>query len=49
MFERLLPPHLDNEYRGHRIGLWIFGLVALIKGAQSLAIIFAGELHGNRR
>ncbi len=43
MFERLLPPHLDNEYRGHSIGLWLLGLVALTKSAQSLSIIFAGN------
>ena len=47
MFERLLPPHLDNEYRGHSIGLWLFGLVALTKSAQSLSIIFAGNYTAN--
>lgn len=42
VFERFLPHHLDNEYRGRSLGLWLFGLVTLTKSAQSLAIIFAG-------
>ncbi len=42
MFETLLPRKLDNEYRGIKAALWIFGLVVSVKAAQSLAIIFAG-------
>ena len=42
MLERLLPHSLDNTYRGHTIALWLFGLVALMKSAQSLSIMFAG-------
>ena len=42
MFNKLLPRGLDNAYRGHKVALWLFGLVVLVKGAQSLAIIFAG-------
>jgi hypothetical protein len=42
MFERLLPQSLDNEYRGSKLALWLFGLVVMIKSVQSLSIIFAG-------
>lgn len=27
MFNRLLPERIDNTYRGHVPGLWLFGLV----------------------
>ena len=43
MFERLLPQSLDNEYRGSKLALWLFGFVVLIKSVQSLSIIFAGN------
>jgi hypothetical protein len=39
---RLLPERLDNMYRGHKLALWLFGLVVAIKSAQSLTIIFHG-------
>jgi hypothetical protein len=43
MFERFLPQRLDNEYRGRKLALWLFGLVVLTKSVQSLSIIFAGS------
>ena len=43
MFERVLPRSLDNEYRGSKLALWLFGLVVLIKSVQSLSIILAGN------
>ena len=43
MFEGLLPQRLDNEYRGRKFALWLFGLVVLMKSVQSLSIIFAGN------
>ena len=43
MLERLFPQRLDNDYRGRKVALWIFGLVVLLKSAQSLSIIFAGR------
>jgi hypothetical protein len=43
MFERVLPQSLDNEYRGSKLALWLFGLVVLIKSVQSLSIILAGN------
>jgi len=43
MLNALLPPSLNNEYRGSRSALWLFGLVVAMKGAQSLAIILNGH------
>ena len=42
MLDLLLPRRLDNEYRGSRLALWLFGLVIAMKSTQSLAIIFNG-------
>ncbi len=42
MLDRLLPPSGD-AYRGHRIALWIFGLVVLAKLAMSLGTILNGR------
>lgn len=42
MLGELLPRRLDNEYRGHKLALWLFGLVVAMKSAQSLAIILRG-------
>jgi hypothetical protein len=42
MLDDLLPPRLDNEYRGRTLALWLFGLVVALKSVQSLAIIFNG-------
>ena len=42
MLGELLPRRMDNEYRGHKLALWLFGLVIAMKSAQSLAIIFNG-------
>jgi hypothetical protein len=43
LLDRLLPQRLDNEYRGHKLGLWLFGLVVVMKSAQSLAVILNGH------
>ena len=42
MLDELLPRRLDNEFRGNKLALWLFGLVVALKSAQSLAIIFNG-------
>jgi hypothetical protein len=42
MLGELLPKRLDNEYRGHKLALWLFGLVVALKSAQSLAILLNG-------
>ena len=38
--ERLFPGELDNGYRGRRFGLWIFGLVIVVKSLQMLSSLF---------
>ena len=43
MFNSLLPRSLNNEYRGSRSALWLFGLVVAMKSAQILAIILSGH------
>lgn len=35
MLNRILPARIDNRYRGHPIGLWLFVPIALIKLSQS--------------
>jgi len=42
MLGELLPRRMDNDYRGHKLALWLFGLVIAMKSAQSLGIIFNG-------
>lgn len=42
MFQKILPPRLDNGYQGHRAALWLFGLVVGVRIAQSLSVIFNG-------
>lgn len=37
-----MPQRLDNAYRGHKLGLWLFGVVVVAKSAQSLAILVDG-------
>jgi len=42
MFKQLFPQCIDNAYRGHKLALWLFGVVALVKLFQSLVSIFNG-------
>ena len=42
MFDRLLPKVIDNTYRGQKPGLWLFGLLVLMKLVMSMGIIFNG-------
>ena len=42
MFNQLLPRRVDNTYRGHKLALWLFGLVVSVRTTQSLVIIFRG-------
>jgi len=43
MLSRLFPARLDSAYSGHRLALWLFGLVVALKSAQSLSILFNGH------
>jgi len=42
MFNQLLPRQIDNTYRGHKLALWLFGLLLAMKIAMSLNSIFNG-------
>ena len=42
MLNQLLPPCLDNTYRGRSLALWLFGLVVFIRSIQSVMIILNG-------
>ena len=43
MFRQLLPKRVDNSYSGHRLALWLYGFVVLVKIA-----IGAGTLYNGR-
>jgi hypothetical protein len=47
MLDKLLPRTLDNSYRGHKLALWLFGLIVGVRTLQSLSVLFAG--HGTAR
>jgi hypothetical protein len=36
MLDRVLPARLDNRYRGHPVGLWLFVPITFVKVSQSL-------------
>ena len=40
MFERLVPAHLDNVYRGAPIAKWILAALVVLTVARSLAHVF---------
>jgi hypothetical protein len=42
MFDDLLPTSLDNSYRGHKLALWLFGLLILMKSVIGLNSIVNG-------
>ena len=43
MLQRLLPQRIDNTFRGHRLALWLFGVLVLMKGGIGLGTIFNGR------
>ncbi|CAG0947310.1 hypothetical protein ANRL1_03939 [Anaerolineae bacterium] len=44
MFNRLLPPRVDNTFRGHKLALVLFGLLLFLKVIISLNSILNGDL-----
>jgi hypothetical protein len=42
MFDYVLPRSIDNTYRGHKLALWLLGLLALIGLVIGLNSIFNG-------
>jgi len=43
MLEHILPRYIDNTYRGHRLALWLFVPILILKLLMSLGSIFIGE------
>lgn len=43
MLISLLPARADNDYRGHKLGLWLLGLVLVPRIAIGLGSIFNGR------
>ena len=42
MNSRFLPKCIDNQYRGHKLALWFFWIVIIIRGLQGLSLILGG-------
>ena len=42
MFDKILPQRIDNTYRGHKLALWFFAVILLVKILQSLFVMFNG-------
>jgi hypothetical protein len=40
MLNRIFPQQFDNNYRGHKLALWLFALLVLMKLGISLSSIF---------
>lgn len=43
MLDYLLPPRVDNAYRAHRLALWLFAVLVVMKGGIGLGTIFNGR------
>ena len=43
MLNRLLPRHVDNTYRGHKLALWFLALLVVLKVIIGLNSIFNGR------
>jgi hypothetical protein len=44
MFEQLFPTRADDAYRGHKLALWLFALLVVMKLGISLGTIFNGRV-----
>lgn len=44
IIKRLFPAELGNDYRGRRLGLWIFGVIVLVKSFQMLSSLLNGRM-----
>ena len=42
MLNQIVPHQFDNNYRGHKLALWLFALLVLMKLGMSLSAIFDG-------
>ena len=39
---KMLPQRVDNTYQGHKLALWLFGLMVFVRIVQCTLIIFDG-------
>lgn len=44
MLDRIFPKSFDNGYRGHRLAIWIFGAIVLVKTMQGVNSIILTRL-----
>ena len=42
MNSRFLPRCIDNQYRGHKLALWLLWVVVIMRGLQGLSLIVGG-------
>jgi len=42
MSSRLFPTHIANQYSGHKLALWFFWVVVIVRGLQGISIIAGG-------
>ena len=42
MFDRVLPKSFDNSYRGHKLALWLFGMLVFMKSVIGVNSIING-------
>ncbi len=43
MINRILPHQFDNQYPGHKVGVWLFVLITIMTIGRSLVHIFAAD------
>ena len=43
MNRRFLPRSIDNQYRGHKLALWLFWVVIIMRGLQGLSLFVGGS------
>lgn len=43
MIDRIIPACIDNHYRGHRLGLWLFVPITFINVSRSLTHLFKAD------
>jgi hypothetical protein len=48
MANPLFPAKFDDTYHGHRLALWLLGLLLLMKAAMGLGVIFNGHAAASR-
>ena len=42
MIKKLLPDRIDNTYRGHKLALWFFAVVVIVKALQGISVLSSG-------